>query len=98
MATRGPQNGQRGLERGLTLGSWALNKVFDPSTPSMRKGDNGGETSTRVVHRCVRTNISAISDIFDEMNEKFINHAKIWLRYARFTLRYACDISEICLR
>ena len=48
MAARGPQNGRRGLERGLTLGYWPskpllLNKFFDPSTPSMRKGDDGGE-------------------------------------------------------
>ena len=37
MAARGPQNGRRGLERGLLL----LNKSFDPSSPSMRKVDNG---------------------------------------------------------
>ena len=48
MAARGPQNGRRGLERGPTLGYWALpssfaKKVFDPSTPSMRKGRDGGE-------------------------------------------------------
>ena len=40
MAARRPKNGERGLEMGLTLGYWPflLNKVFDPSTPSMRKG------------------------------------------------------------
>ena len=33
-------------------------------------------TSTRVVHRCVRTNISAIPDRFGEMNEIwYIKHA-----------------------
>ena len=36
MATRGPQNSGRGLERGRILGYWALNKFFDPSTPSMK--------------------------------------------------------------
>ena len=47
MATRGPQNGRRGLERGSTLGYWpflaTFAKFFDPSTPSMRKGtmENG---------------------------------------------------------
>ena len=35
MATRRPQNGH--------FKSLSLNKVFDPSTPSMRKGDDGGE-------------------------------------------------------
>ena len=56
------------------------------------------QTSTRVVHRCVRTNISAIPDIFGEMNEIFIKHTKINLRYVRGMLRYACDMSEIGLR
>ena len=46
MAAIGPQNGRRGLERGLPLGLGrsrllSLNKFFDPSTPSMRKVDNG---------------------------------------------------------
>ena len=41
------------------------------------------KTSTRVVHRCVRTNISAIPDIFGEMNEIYGKHVKICLRYAR---------------
>ena len=48
MATRGPQNGRRGLESGLPLCFWVfpstlllLNMFFDPSTPSMRKGDDG---------------------------------------------------------
>ena len=51
MVARGPQNGQRGLEMGLTqvIGNFeplSLNKFFDPSTPSMRKGrdrENGME-------------------------------------------------------
>ena len=43
MADRGPQNGGRGLERCLPLvfghsKQRSLNKFFDPSTPSMRKG------------------------------------------------------------
>ena len=43
MATRGPQNGRPGLERGLSLDfgrcrQLSLNKFFDTSTPSMRKG------------------------------------------------------------
>ena len=46
MAARGPQNGRRGLERGLPIGFWALpstfpNKFFDLSAPSMRKGNSG---------------------------------------------------------
>ena len=42
MAARGPQNGRRGLERGLPLGFGALslNKFFDPNAPSMRKVDD----------------------------------------------------------
>ena len=41
MAARGPQNGRRGLERGLPLGfgTLSLNKFLDPSTPSRRKVD-----------------------------------------------------------
>ena len=39
MAARGPQSGQWGLERCLTL--TFANKFFDPSTPSMRKVDDG---------------------------------------------------------
>ena len=35
MATRGPQNGQQVFGRSRQL---SLNKFFDPSTPSMRKG------------------------------------------------------------
>ena len=47
MAARGPQNGRRGLERGLTLGyigrsePLSPNKFLNPSTPSMRKIDDG---------------------------------------------------------
>ena len=46
MAVRVAQNGRQGLERGPTLGYWPfqatlLNNVFDLSTPSMRKGDEG---------------------------------------------------------
>ena len=48
MATRGPQNGRSGLERCLSLGfghskQLSLNKVFDPSTSSIRKGCDGEE-------------------------------------------------------
>ena len=32
-------------------------------------------TSTRVVHRCGRTNIFAIPDLFGEMSDLFIKHA-----------------------
>ena len=38
MATRGPQNGQRVWKGSKQL---SLNKFFDPSTPSMRKGREG---------------------------------------------------------
>ena len=38
MVGRGPQNGERGLER--LLGGQS-NSFFDPSIPSMRKGQNG---------------------------------------------------------
>ena len=46
MAARGPQKGRRGLERGLPLDfghscQFLLNKFFDPSTPSTRKGCDG---------------------------------------------------------
>ena len=46
MAARGPQNGRRGLEMCPTLGfgrsrQLSLNRFFDPSTPSMRKGRDG---------------------------------------------------------
>ena len=48
MAARGPQNGRRGLERGLPLGlgrsrQLSQNKFFDLSTPSIRKVDDGEE-------------------------------------------------------
>ena len=43
---RGPKNGRRGLKSGLPLGfghslQLSLNKFFDPSITSMRKGDDG---------------------------------------------------------
>ena len=38
MAARGPQNGRVSLERRSK--QLSLNKFFDPSTPSMRKGNN----------------------------------------------------------
>ena len=44
MAARGPQNGRRGVERGLSLGfsqQLLLNMFFYWSTSSMRKGRNG---------------------------------------------------------
>ena len=48
MTARGPQNGRGGLERCLPLvfgrsKQLSLNKFFDPSTPSMRKGRDGGK-------------------------------------------------------
>ena len=47
MVARGPQNGRGGLERCLPLDfghskQLSLNKFFDPSTPSMRKGRDRG--------------------------------------------------------
>ena len=54
MAVRGTQNGQRGLESGPILGYWgsdqlSLNKFFDPSTPSMRKGRDGEKRGKKMV-------------------------------------------------
>ena len=40
MAARGPQNGRGVFGRSKQL---SLNKFFDPSTPSMRKLDDGGK-------------------------------------------------------
>ena len=67
MAARGPQNGRRGLERGLTLGYWpfraTLAKFLDPSIPSMRKGDDGGEKreneKKKSMMKIVATNVVA---------------------------------------
>ena len=55
MAARGPQNGQRGLERGLPLCfghllQLLLNKFFDLITPSMRKVDNGEKKENNVLY------------------------------------------------
>ena len=44
MAARRPQNGQQVFGHSKQL--W-LNKFFDPSTPSMRKGCDGGETGEK---------------------------------------------------
>ena len=57
MAARGPKNGRRGLEMGPTLGYWpfeplSLNKFFDPSTPSIRKGRDGEKLLFRGVICC----------------------------------------------
>ena len=64
MAARGPKNGQQGREKCLpqdflTLQSTLANKVFDPSTPSMRKVDDGEketkekeERENNVVYSC----------------------------------------------
>ena len=41
MVARGPQNGERGLERLLGARSNFYNSFFDPSIPSMRKGQDG---------------------------------------------------------
>ena len=43
MATRGPQNGH--------FEPLLLNKFFDPSTPSMRKGRDGGEKKSEKVRK-----------------------------------------------
>ena len=40
MATRGTQNGRQGLVVGHSK-QLSLNKFFDPSIPSMRKGRDG---------------------------------------------------------
>ena len=47
MAARGPKNSRRDLEWCPPVGFWtprqlSLDKFFDPSTPSMRKVDDGG--------------------------------------------------------
>ena len=57
MAAREPQNGRRGLERCHPLGFWhskqlLLNKFFDPSTPSMRKGRDGEKQIRRPLLFC----------------------------------------------
>ena len=47
MATRGPQNGRRGHSKVFGHSKQLpLNKFFDPTTPSMRKG-RGGEKKTK---------------------------------------------------
>ena len=61
MATRVPQNGRRDLERCLllVLGHFtqlSLNKVFDPSTPSMRK-DCDGEVEKRKIIKMTCSNL-----------------------------------------
>ena len=46
MGARVPKNGQRGLDYPYVLGrscQLLLNKFFEPSTPSIRKVDDGGE-------------------------------------------------------
>ena len=61
MAARELQNGRRGLESGLPLGSGVLlstllNRCFDLNTPSMRKVDDGEkkkEKSINILERSV---------------------------------------------
>ena len=46
MATRGPQNGRQKVVYSYVFGrsrQLSVNKFFDLSTPSMRKGDDGGK-------------------------------------------------------
>ena len=55
MAARGPQNGRRGLERGLPLEFWcsrqlSLNKFIDLSAPSMRKVGGGKNREKREIN------------------------------------------------
>ena len=69
MAARGPQNGSQGAqngqqspERGLPLGFWCScyllqNKIFNLSTPSIGKVDDGGNEKIRTF--IVATNIVA---------------------------------------
>ena len=64
MAARGPPNGRRGLESGLPPGFWALpstllNKFFDLSTPSMRKGRDGEKWGGEKMMKIVATNVVA---------------------------------------
>ena len=63
MAARGPKNGRRGLERGLTLGFWALPSTFaDLSTPSMRNIDDGEKKKKKkkkITVEIVATNVVA---------------------------------------
>ena len=48
MAARGPQKWPTGSEKVIErYDQLSLNKFFDPSTHSMRKGDNGEETRLR---------------------------------------------------
>ena len=56
----GPQNGRGGLERCLHL-DFGLNKFFDPSTPSMRKGRDGGKKREKKKKR--RMKIVAITSL-----------------------------------
>ena len=64
MVAFGPQTGQQGLERGLTLGFWAqhsLNKFFDQSTSSMRKVDDREKKKKekKIMSFLVATNVIA---------------------------------------
>ena len=65
MPAKVPQNGRRGLEKCPHLGFWALPSIFDLSTPSMRKGDDGetgknrGKKGKKIKMFLVATNVVA---------------------------------------
>ena len=63
----GPQNGYWTLETGFwTLQSTFCKYIFGSSSPSIRKVDDGEETSTKFVHNCV---IYANSNIIQNLSK-----------------------------
>ena len=67
MVARGPQNGWRGQEGCLLLvfgrsDQLSLNKFFDPSTPFMRKGRDGGETEKKKEEKEKWNNYSLVAE------------------------------------
>ena len=76
MAARGPQNGRRGLERGVPLGrseQLSLNKFFDPNTLYVRKGNSGENGEKKRLKRIVATtSLPAV----DRLNDDHWNAAR----------------------